>query len=219
VVDIFDEVEEELREERMQELLKKHGVLLIAACLLVVGSVAGWKAWGWYEERRDLDAATRYLAASSVTAAAGVAGPNRLLAASAFQAVAANSPDGYRVLARLREAALRAESGDLDGASTLWDQVAADSSTDQLLRDLASLTWCMYHADKGDPGLLESRLKPLTAPGNAWRPLAREQFALLDLRQGHTDAAKTQLKALTIDPTAPNGVRARASAMLDRAGG
>jgi hypothetical protein len=219
VVDIFDEVEEELREERMQEFLKKHGVLLIAACLLVVGSVAGWKAWGWYEERRDLDAATRYLAATSAAAAAGVAGPNRLLAASAFQAVAANSPDGYRVLARLREAGLRAESGDLDGASTLWDQIAADGSSDLLLRDLASLTWCMYHADKGDPGLLESRLKPLTAAGNAWRALAREQSALLDLRQGHTDAAKTQLKELSVDPTAPNGVRARASALLDRAGG
>ena len=42
---------------------------------------------------------------------------------------------GYRALARLREAALRAESGDLDGASTLWDQVAADTSADSLLRD------------------------------------------------------------------------------------
>jgi hypothetical protein len=38
VVDIFDEVEEELREERMREFVKKYGILLIAACLLVVGS-------------------------------------------------------------------------------------------------------------------------------------------------------------------------------------
>ena len=88
MVDIFDEVEEELREERMQEFLKKYGILLIAACLLVVGSVAGWKAWGWYEERRDLDASTRYLAAASSAAAAGVAGPNRQLASAAFQSAA-----------------------------------------------------------------------------------------------------------------------------------
>jgi len=219
VVDIFDEVEEELREERMQEFLKKYGILLIAACLLVVGSVAGWKAWGWYEERRDLDAASRYLAASSSAAAAGVAGPNRQLAAAAFQAAAANSPDGYRVLSRLREAALRAESGELDGASALWDQVSADSSTDPLLRDLASLTWCMHHADKADPGVLESRLKPLAAPGNAWRALAREQLALLDLRQGRTDAAKSELKVLSVDPGTPDGARARARVLLERAGG
>jgi hypothetical protein len=219
VVDIFDEVEEELREERMREFVKKYGILLIAACLLVVGSVAGWKAWGWYEERQDLAAATRYLTAASMTQVAGVAGPNRQAASAAFQAAAADAPDGYRVLARLREAALRAESGDLDGASTLWDQVAADTSADSLLRDLANLNWCFYHADKGDPGLLESRLKPLAAPGNPWRALAREQLALLDLRQGRTDAAKTQLQVLSVDPTAPNGVRARASALLERAGG
>jgi hypothetical protein len=123
------------------------------------------------------------------------------------------------VLARLREAALRADTGDLDGASAVWDQVAADGSADPLLRDLASLTWCLYHADKGDPALLEGRLKPLAAPGNAWRSLAAEQLALLELRQGHTESAKTQFRKLVEDTTAPSGVRSRASAMLDRVGG
>ena len=218
MVDIFDEVEEELREERMHEFLKKYGGLLFAACLLVVGAVAGWKAWGWYQERRDMNAATSYLAAASRTEAAGVAGPNRAAAIAAFQTAAANAPDGYRVLARLREAALRADSGDLQGASALWDQVAADSSADPLLRDLASHTWCLWHADKGDPALLEGRLKPLAAPGNTWRSLAMEQLALLELRQGHLDKARTQLKTLAEDTTAPNGVRGRASALLARVG-
>jgi hypothetical protein len=107
----------------------------------------------------------------------------------------------------------------LQGASALWDQVAADGSADPLLRDLASLTWCFYFADKADPALLEGRLKPLAAPGGTWRSLAQEQLALLDLRQGHNDAAVTQLKKLTEDTTAPSGVRSRASALLARVGG
>jgi hypothetical protein len=218
VVDIFDEVEEELREERMQQLLKKYAGLLFAAALLVIGGVAGWKAWGWYQERRDLAAANSYLAAGTMTESAGVAGPNRAAAIGAFQSVAANAPEGYRVLARLQEAALRADSGDLQGGSALWDQVAADSSVDPLLRDLASLTWCIYHADKEDPSLLEGRLKPLATAGNPWRSLALEQLALLELRQGHTEAAKTQLKKLSEDTTAPSGVRNRASALLNRTG-
>jgi hypothetical protein len=218
VVDIFDEVDEELREERMQEFLKKYGGLLFAAALLIIGAVAGWKAWGWYEQRRDMEAAALYLAASARTQAAGVAGPNRAAAIAAFQAVAATAPNGYRDLARLREAALRADSGDLRGASALWDQVAADSSVDPLLRDLANLTWCLYYVDEGDPGLLESRLKPLATPGSAWRSLALEQLAMVELRQGHTDAARTQLKKLAEDTTAPRGVRGRAGAILARVG-
>jgi hypothetical protein len=219
VVDLFDEVEEELREERMHELLKKYGGLLFGAALLAIAAVAGWKGWTWYQQKQDLDAASLYLAAASSTAAAGVAGPNRAVAIAAFEAVAARAPEGYRELARLREATLRADSGDLDGASAVWDQVAADTSADPLLRDLASLTWCVYHADKGDPALLEGRLKPLAAPGNAWRSLAAEQLALLDLRQGQVEAAKAQLRKLVEDTTAPNGVRSRAGALLDRVGG
>jgi len=218
VVDIFDEVEDDLREERMQQLLKKYGGVLIAACLLLVAATAGWKAWQWRQARQDLATAGLYLAASAKTEAAGVAGPDRPAAIAAFEAAAANAPDGYRVLSLLREATLRADSGDLPGASVLWDRVAADGSADALLRDLASLTWCIYHADQGDTSLLQGRLKPLTAPGNAWRPLAQEQLALLELRLGHTDEAKTQLKRLVEDTTAPNGVRGRVSALLSRMG-
>jgi hypothetical protein len=219
VVDLFDEIEDELREERMHELLKKYGGVLVGAALLLIAAVAGWKAWAWYQERQDIAAANSYLAAAAHAQSAGVAGPNRPAAVAAFQAVAADTPEGYRVLARLREAALRADSGDLAGASALWDQIAADTAADPLLRDLASLTWCLYHADNGDPGLLESRLRPLAAPGNSWRSLALEQLALLDLRQGHLDAAKTQLKKLSEDTTAPSGVRGRAGALFVRVGG
>jgi hypothetical protein len=218
VVDIFDEVDEELRAERTQEFLKKYGVLLVLAALLLVGAVAGWKAWGWYQLKRDMAAATQYLAAGSMTQAAGVAGPNRAAAIAEFQSVAADAPQGYRNLALLREAASRAESGDLQGASAVWDKVAADGSADPLLRDLAGLTWCLWHADNGDPAVLEGRLRPLAVPGNAWRSLAQEQLALLDLRQGRADAAKTQLRKLADDTTAPRGVRGRASALLARVG-
>jgi hypothetical protein len=218
VVDFFDEVEEELREERLNELFKKYAGVLIAAALVVVGSVAGWKAWGWYQDKRDMEAATTYLAAATRSQAAGVAGPNRTAAIAAFESVAAAAPDGYRVLARLRDAAMRAETGDLDGASALWEQISADTSADPLLRDLANLTWCIWHADKGDPALLEGRLKPLAAPGGYWRALAAEQLALLDLRQGHNDTARTELRKLADDTTAPAGVRGRAGALLDRLG-
>ena len=69
------------------------------------------------------------------------------------------------------------------------------------------------------PGsLLEARLRPLAAPGGAWRALAKEQLALLALRQDKPDEAKAALKALAEDSTAPAGVRGRCRALLDRLG-
>ena len=219
MVDIFDEVDEELREERVAAFLKQYGGLLIGACIVVVAATGGWKAWGWYQQRQDAAAAIGYLNAAGRARSAGVAGPNRPDAIAAIESVAATAPEGYRLLARLRIAALRADSGDLAGASVIWDQIAADTSADSLIRDLASLTWCQFHADDGDPAVLEGRLTPLAAPGGPWRSLALEQLALLDLRRGKIDAARAAFKKLAEDPTAPQGARGRAGAILDRIGG
>jgi len=221
VVDIFDEVDEELRAERAQQLLKKYGGVIIAIAIAIVAAAAGWQGWQWYQTRQDQAAALQFVTAMTLAepTAAGTNEANRAKAIAAFAQVAANSPEGYTTLGRLREAALKAESGDLQGAGALWDQVAGDGSADPLLRDLASLLWVEHQIDKGDPALLESRLKALAAPENPWRPLAEEQLALLDLRQGKADAAKTALRRLSADASVPSGVRGRASGLLARLGG
>ena len=68
-----------------------------------------------------------------------------------FDKLAAPRPEGYATLARLREAALKADARRSAGAAALWDQVAADASADPLLRDLASLLWAQHLIDTGDP--------------------------------------------------------------------
>jgi len=220
VVDIFDEVNEELRAEKAKNLLLRFGGLIIAVCVLLVAATASWQAWRWWQARQDFAAATKYIAAMSQAEAGPLAGAvDQSPSAAAFESLVADAPEGYRTLARLRAAALRAQQGDLPAALSLWDQVAADKSVDPLIRDLASLLWAERQLEAGDPALLEARLKPLTAPDNAWRAMAREQLALLDLRQGRTDAARTSFRALADDVTAPGGVRGRSSAMLGRLGG
>jgi hypothetical protein len=221
VVDIFDEVEEDLRAERAQALLKRYGGLLIALALLTIGIAAGWQAWRWWEAKRDLAAGTAFLAAMSTAQAVGPSSDaaSRKAAIAAFEQVAATAPDGYRDLARLRAAGLQADAGDLAGAAALYDQVAGDGSADKLLRDLASLLWAQRQLDTADPARLEARLKAIAEPDNPWHALASEDLALLALRQGHTDAAKVTLRNLAGDLTLPQDLRGRASLLLSRLGG
>ncbi|MGE0224991.1 MAG: tetratricopeptide repeat protein [Acetobacteraceae bacterium] len=220
MVDIFDEVNEELRAERTKNLLMRYGGLIIAICVAIVAATAGWQAWRWWQARQDVAAATQFIAAmSQAESASPAATGDKSAIAAQFESLAASAPEGYRTLSLLRAAALRAQQGDTPAALALWDQIAADQTADPLLRDLASLLWAEHQLQQGDPALLEARLKPLTAPDNPWRPMARELLALVDLRQGRTDAAKTTFRALADDVTTPAGVRARSSAMLGRMGG
>ena len=118
MVDIFDEVDEELRAERAQQLLKRYGGLIVAGALLIVGAAAGWQGWRWYEARQDQAAAVRVPDRDEPGRCDRRRQQRRRTAPpriAAFAQLAATAPEGYATLARLREAALKADAGDLRG--------------------------------------------------------------------------------------------------------
>ena len=212
--DIFDEVEEDLRAERMKRLLTRYGGLLAGAALLVVAGVAGLQGWRWYEARGAAGAAETYLAAGR---AAVEQNADLKAIAGRYDAMATEAPPGYRMLARLRAASLKAEAGDRPGALADWDAIARDGGTDPLYRDLAVLLWGLHSVDAGDPAAVESRLAPLAQ--GPWRASAEEVRALAAMKRNDTDAAKRILTALSTDPLAPQGVRDRAGRLLAGLGG
>jgi hypothetical protein len=211
VVDIFDEVEEDLRAERAEKLLKKYAWVIIAVAVAIVGAAAGWQMWSRYQQRQDAAAASRFVALQAATEQPDAAKPDQI---AALDQLAATGPEGYKTLARLRAASVKADAGDLQGAEALWNEVASDSGADRLLRDFASLMAAGRELDHGDPAQLEARLKPLAEPTNPWSSLAREQLAMLDLRQGKVAEARKTLQALSIDISAPAGLRQRTAALL-----
>lgn len=221
MTDIFDEIEEDLRADRLQALAKRYGGLAIAAALVIVAFVAGWQAWQWWQAKQRIATANQFIAAMQQADTVRPAGqnPDRAAAANAFLALTNSSADGYRTLARMRAAALKADLGDTQAALTLWDQVAADRAADPLLRDLATLLWAQHQIDGGDAAAIEARLKTLTAADNPWHGQAQETEALLDIRIGKTDAARALLKSLASDATASENVRGEASGLLTRLGG
>jgi hypothetical protein len=211
VVDIFDEVEEDLRAERAKKLLTKYAWLILLVAVATVGGVAGWQFWNRWQYQQDAAAASRFIAAQT---ALEKPSPGAEPPIAALEQLAASAPQGYKTLARMQAAAVKANSGDLQGAIALWNEVSADPAADRLLRDLASLIAATRQIDRADPGQLKARLEPLAVSGNPWSALAREQLAILDLRQARIEDAKTRLKALATDFEAPAGLRARAAALL-----
>jgi hypothetical protein len=211
VVDIFDEIEEDLRAERAEKLFKKYGWLLIALIVAIVAAAAGWQLWNHHKNQQDAAAAARYISVQNALEQPNAAKPAQL---AILDKLATDAPPGYQTLARMRAAGLKADAGDVAGAVTLWNAVAADSKADPLLRDLASLRATERELDHGDPAQLEARLKPLAAPDNPWSGLAQEQLAVLDLRQGKTADARKLLLTLSTSLESPPGLRARANALL-----
>jgi hypothetical protein len=213
--DLVDEVNEELRAERAKHMAARYGVLLGGVLLLVLAGVGGWQGWSWYQNRQATQIAQTFLATARDAAAEGA---DLRAAAERFSAIAQEAPPGYRTLARLRAAALLAETGQTDAALAEWNAVAADAALDSLYRDLATVMWGLHAVDRADAGEITVRLTPLAADAAPWRASAREALALAAIRAGRTGDARDNLQALLNDRDTPPGIRERANRLMQGLG-
>ncbi len=209
MVDIFTEVEEDLRRERAKRLWDRYGWIVTAVLLLVVVGTGGFQAWKWNEGRKAAEAASRYLAAARAVEE-NRPGP----ALEGFAGLTQDAPAGYRLLARFQEAALQAKAGQREIAIALWDQMERDGATPQPYRELATLLSVMHQIDTGEPAALAGRLAPLDRPDGAFRFSARELQAALAHRQQDRARAVAILRSLAEATDAPLALRSRASEAL-----
>ncbi len=216
VGDIFREVDEELRQERVEKLWKQYGKFVIAVAVLIVLGVAGWQFWQNQERDARIAEGAKFAEAAALLEAGKTAE-----AATAFAALAGETTSGYAILARLNEASIRVQAGDAAGAIDIYDSVAADEGVPVSIRKLATVLAGLQalRVASIDIAVIESMLASLTLAGEAYRYIALEILAVAAQKAGDIEKAKTHYKSIVDDPAAPTSVRSRASQMLDILGG
>ncbi len=206
MADIFREVEEDVRRDRMAALWKRHSRHLYAGAALIVAATAGYVFWDEHRQHQNEALGQRYAEAEI----AAQADPAK--AVSALEALAADADgSGYAILARLQAAVLKAKGSDRAGGAAALKAIAADSNVGQPYRDLALLLSVSLGADDEPPADLIQRLKPLTDAANPWRFSALELSALAQLKSGDKATALKSYQQLSDDLAAPPSVRARAA--------
>ncbi len=201
--DIFREVEEDVRRERLEKFWKSYGTWIIAFAVLVLAAVGAYEFW---QRRED---AARAKAGDAFTAAQRISDPGQ--AAPAFAKLADTSKGGYGLVARLSQAnALYASGRPLD-AINLYKQIAESDKGEVGAVARLRAAWALSSsAPRAD---LEKLLAPLDTPTSAWRPLAREILAFADYRGAKVKQASAAYHALADDAQAPDSLRVRARAM------
>jgi len=203
VADIFQEVDEEVRRERLQKLWERYGALFIALAVLIVAGVGAWRGYQYWQNKKAAEAGTQF------EQAANLAEQGKHTEAQAeFDKIAADGPSGYRALARLR-AATELANTDAKGAVAAYDAIETDTSLDQGLRDLAALRAGMLLVDTAPLDEMRRRLEPLSEPGRTFRHSAREMLALSAWRNNDAATAKRYVDMVNDDPETPQGVRSR----------
>ena len=209
MADIFNEVDEEVRREQLKKLWERYGLHLVALCVLIVVGVGAWRGYEWWQDKQ----AAQSGAAFEQAVALAEAGKHQE-AEAAFAKIASDGTTGYRVLARLREAAELAPT-DRSAAVKAYDEIAADRNAGQVIQDLATVRAGYLLIDTAPYTELLARLEPLTANDRTFRHTAREILALSAWKTGDITAAQKWTDMIMADPQTPSGTRGRAEVLSE----
>lgn len=213
MADIFQEVDDDVRQDKLNNAWKRYAPALIGLAVLVVLATAGVTGYRAYVASERVKASDALIAAMTQAGSGDRAG-----AIKALDALAVDAREPYSTLARLRSAALRAENGDVPGAVSAYAEVARTAG-DKDLRELATVLGAIQGVSGAAPDDAVARLRPLADGGSAWHNIAREYLGYVLFKKGDVPGARQVWLLISQDAEASDALKARALELLAATGG
>jgi hypothetical protein len=207
--DLFREVDEDLRRERMAKMWDAYGVHVLVAAALIVASVAGYKAWQWWTDKQAAENGAIFVKALAL---ADDGKPAEMTAA--LMKISKDGPRGYALLAKLHLAAQFLSEGKTAEAGAQYDAIASDGYASELIRGFARVQSAAMVVDKSDMAEMRKRLQDLDTPASPWRASARELIGLAAYKDGKFDEAEEMFQLLAADSKTPAQMKKRAETLL-----
>ncbi len=206
----IEEVNDEVRRDRLYGYLRRYGWIAILAVVLIVGS-AGWSEYRKAQDRAEAEA----LGDAMLAALASNDSADRM---TALAAIEPGAPSSAAVL-ELLTAGVEAEAGENAAAVATLNEVSVDADVPEIYRQIARFKSIALQADSTPVADRRLALETLAQPGNPLRMLALEQLALIDIAEGDADAAIARYQSIISDAETTRDLQARARELIVALGG
>lgn len=200
------EVDENLRRDQAEKVVKRYGTWFIAAAVLLLAAVAGWLYWRNQQAEQAAVASEQFVAVLS-DIGEGKTGADVDLRLDTLATEGSGSLSGA---ARLTRAAVALQKSDRTTAIAQYRQVMEDGDVPPAVRDTATIRLTQLEFDSLQPQQVIDRLAPLTKQESAWYGSAGELTALAMLKANRRREAAALLNALVASKDVPPTLKARA---------
>ncbi len=208
MVDVFEEVEEQLRSEQYRALALKIAPWAVGVFALALAIAVGV----WFLDTQRTKAAS----SASQSYAQGLEAFEQGRTAEAeslWTEVSKSSSKVYSSLAFQHLGGLKLTSGSTADAVKMFDASAA-AAPDALIGDAARLKAVYVLLDVSSLGDIRKRIDPLLKEGRPYRAEAREALAFAKLGAGDTAGARGDFVVISLVADAQDGARQRAQAAM-----
>jgi hypothetical protein len=198
MTDIFEEVDEALKKEKIQRIWEDYKTTIIACIgILIVGTGAGSAYHGWNNNRNSAETAKLINALDETN-------PDQALIA-AVEKTRAN----HKAIGLLNAASVLKEDGKTEEAKKIYADLIETKSAPRELRDLARI---LYSQSNGDKAL--DYLRPLLANDKSpWQWHAKIEAATREADQGNYDSALSYLEGFEEQTNLPATLKQRGEAL------
>lgn len=212
--ELLDEVQSDIRQERLKELWVKYGQKISAVFVAAMAIGAGYTFWQNYQTSKRHESSAIFIKAQELLSQGEID-----KAVSVLQDLKQGNGIEYPVLAQfLAAAALLQDSSpeNMKKALAEYKELGVNTKIDISWRELAQVLALSLEMDiegevKYDDML--TRLEPLTVKGASWYHLAMELKGAILHQKGEMTKAAEIFADLASDKDAPEGVRTRAQLM------
>ena len=197
----IEEVNEEVRRDRLYKMLRRYGWIAVLAIFAIVGGAA----WNEYQK-----AQAKAQAEALGDAMLGALEQNESAArATQLAAIEAGTPSAKAVL-RLMTAAEQATAGDAAAAIQTLDALAIDGEVLEIYRQIAQFKSLTLQAGITPADERRLSFEAMAQPGNPLRLLAVEQLALIDIETAAPEAAIERYQNILADAETTSDLQQRA---------
>lgn len=205
------EVKEEIERERLENIWKKYGTLILGVAIAIVVAVGGIQIWHAMSKRAAEQAGIAYQAALD-----DVFDKKLDEAASAFGNLAKSGSGGYAALAELQLAATLLEQDKRVEALAAYEALGNSGGVDPLISGFARLQAAALRLGDAELKEMQNRLGSLIKDANPWRFNAYELLGMAAWKAGDTELARQSFGRLVSDEDTSPALRQRAELRLSQ---
>ena len=209
MTDVFREIDEEVRRDKLANIWSKYNSLIVGAAVLLVLSVAGMRFYEYHTLKAAEAAGETF-----DSAVRDLRDPDKSSdGEKALTELAKGDAAGYRAIARFRLAAEQAKTAP-EAAASAYDAMAKDASLDANFQSLALIRAAMLRVDSQTYADFRKTVEPLATTSGLWRHTARELLGVSAMKSGDLSDAGKWFDQLVTDPATPTVLKQRGNIYL-----
>ena len=204
----FEEVDEEVRNEKFKQLINKYGGIILFILIVALSVAVGYEKIGAWRVHKAEQRNVQYAQAIAPN-------PDYEVNISELENIVATEEGIYRDIAQLQIANILLDNNQKEKALEALEQLYNSTETVDKIKEIAAIKLATYKIDTAPYSQVALLLSPIAeSDKSAWKPMAKELLAMSALQNKDYITAKNIYQELSANSDLSDEFKSRINDML-----